>query len=115
MLLRFSDNSGNAQGYECLFAYYGGVALMRWNGPFGDFTPLATPEGSGGIGRELVSGDVVKATIVGNVISMYINGTLVARGTDSTFATGQPGIAFFTRPGGNSAHFGLTSYSIFTN
>jgi hypothetical protein len=37
----------------------------------------------------------VKATIVGNVITTYINGIQVGRATDSTYATGQPGIGFF--------------------
>jgi hypothetical protein len=55
-----------------------------------------------------VTGDVIKATIAGNVISLYINGTLMGRATDSAFTTGQPGIGFFTRPGGNSAHLALT-------
>ena len=110
LLLRFSDDSGNARGYECLFNWYGGLAIVRWNGSFGDFTPLATT-GAGSLGRELVSGDKIKASIVGNVISTYINGVLVGQAVDSTFKTGQPGISFFVRPGGNPALLGITSYT----
>ena len=113
LLLRFSDDSGNARGYECLFSWYGGIAIVRWNGAFGDFTPLATT-GSGSVGRELVTGDKIKASIVGNVISTYVNSVLVARATDSTFTTGKPGISFFVRPGGNPALLGLSSYSVTT-
>ena len=64
------------------------------------------------MGRPLVTGDVIKATIVGNVISAYINGALLARATDSTFSSGQPGISFFIRPGGSPAMLGITSYAV---
>ncbi len=113
LLLRFADDTNSARGYECLFAYFGGVEIVRWAGP--GFTSLPFTAGSGSLGRELSSGDVVRATIAGNVINVYINGVLIARAIDSTFATGQPGIAFFTRPGGNSAHLGLTSYTVTSN
>ena len=111
LLLRFSDDANNARGYECLFNYYGGVQIVRWNGAIGDFTVLPSTAGAGGLGRELVSGDVIRATIAGNVISTYINGVLIAEAVDSTFSSGQPGISFFIRPGGDSANLGLTSYS----
>jgi hypothetical protein len=108
LLLRFSDSTSGARGYECLFAFYGGVQVVRWNGTQGDYTVLSSTAGSGNLGRELLTGDVIKASITGNVINLYINGTLVMRATDSAFTTGQPGIGFFTRPGGNSAHLALT-------
>ena len=110
MLLRFSDDTGNARGYECLFNYAGGIQIVRWNGEFGSFTPLATT-GIDSLGRPLVSGDVVKATIVGGVISTYINGALMARANNSMFKSGQPGISFFVRPGGSPALLGITSCS----
>ena len=115
LLLRFSDDNDNARGYECLFSYGGITEIVRWNGVLGDFAVLDRTEGPGSLGADLVSGDVVKATMFGNVISLYINGALMARAVDSTYTTGQPGIAFFTRPGGNSAHFGLTSYTVMSN
>jgi hypothetical protein len=117
LLLRFSDDAGNARGYECLFNYAGGVEIVRWNGALGDFTPLAITGGAGNLGRDLVSGDVIRATIVGNVISSYINGVLRAQAIDSTFAGGQPGIGFFTRPLGVNANadFGMTSYTVSSN
>jgi hypothetical protein len=114
LLLRMSDSASTAQGYECDFSYFGGVQIVRWNGALGDFTVLQT-SGPGTIGRDFVTNDVIKATIVGNVISAYINGVLIAQATDSTYASGQPGIGFFTRPGGNSANFGMTSYTASSN
>jgi hypothetical protein len=108
LLLRFSDSTSGARGYECLFAFYGGVQVVRWNGTQGDYTVLPSTAGTGNLGRELLTGDVIKASISGNVINLYINGTLVMRAADSAFTAGQPGIGFFTRPGGNSAHLALT-------
>jgi hypothetical protein len=114
LLLRFSDSATAARGYECLFNAGGGVEIVRWNGVLGDFLVLPLTGGAQGLGRDLVSGDAIKATIVGNVISTYINDVLMARATDSTYSAGQPGIGFFTRPGGNTANFGMTSYSAST-
>jgi hypothetical protein len=111
LLLRFADSTGGARGYECLFAFYGGVQIVRWNGAQGNYTVLQSTAGSENLGRGLVTGDVIKANITGNVISLYANGTLLARATDSAFTTGQPGIGFFTRPGGNSAHLALTKFT----
>ena len=100
-----------ARGYECLFAFFGGVQIVRWNGTQGNYTVLRSTTGSEHLGRGLASGDVVKANITGNVISVYVNGVLLARATDSAYATGQPGIGFFTRPGGNSAHLALSKFT----
>jgi hypothetical protein len=117
LLLRFADDTNSVRGYECLFNYGGGIEIVRWNGALGDFTSLPITGGAGNLGRDLVSGDVVRATIVGNVISAYVNGVLRAQATDSTFATGQPGIGFFTRPAGvsDNPNFGMTSYSVTSN
>ena len=112
LLLRFSDGPGKARGYECLFAYFGGVQIVRWNGAFGDYTVLPIRAGKLRLDRELRSGDRIKASITGNVIELYINDELMAQTEDSTFVSGQPGIAFFTRPGGNSAHLALSSYTV---
>jgi hypothetical protein len=113
LLLRFSDDNNNARGYECLFSWYGGIQIMRWNGALGDFTALPMT-GSGSLGRNLASGDVIKATIVGNLISTYVNGVLLAQAVDSTFSSGRPGISFFVRPDSNPFLLGLTSIAATT-
>ena len=113
LLLRFSDDNGNARGYECLFNAYGGYDIVRWNGPFGDIKSLSLTQ-SGYLGRPLATGDVIKATIIGNVITTYVNGELMARAVDSTFTSGKPGISFFAPAGGNPALLGITSYSVTT-
>jgi hypothetical protein len=113
LLLRFSDDASNARGYECLFNWYGGIQIVRWDGAFGSFTVLPTT-GSGALGRNLRTGDVVKASIVGSVIITSINGVEYARATDSAIKTGRPGISFFIRPGGSQRLLGLTSYTVTT-
>lgn len=115
LLLRFSDDANNAMGYECLFNYAGGVDIVRWNGPLNNFTPLGITGGAGGLGREMRTGDVIKATVAGSVIRTYINDVLMAETTDSMFSAGQPGIGFFTRVGGDSRNFGMSSYSVTSN
>lgn len=115
LLLRFSDDTNNARGYEALFSHDGNYQIVRWNGPYGSFTPLSFSGPTVYFGRPLRSGDVIKAGIVGSTISLYINGQFVGKAIDATFSSGQPGISFFTRPGGNSANLGLTHYKATSN
>ena len=83
------------------------VQIVRWNGPLGKFSYIARATGPG-----LRDGDVVKATILGNTISAYINGTLVLQGTDSAFSSGNPGLGFYNEGGtpANNSEFGFTSF-----
>jgi hypothetical protein len=107
LLLRWSDSAQEARGYECLFHHNGIVQIMRWNGPFGDFTPLATDQ----LGRALRTGDVIKATAIGSVITAYINGVPILQVSDLTYPTGQPGIAFFKRVDGLNTDLAISSYT----
>ena len=114
LLLRWADSAQIARGYECLFHFNGSVQLMRWNGLlYPDFfleIPGAT--GSKALGRALVTGDVIKATIDGNhTIRAYINGMLLSTVTDPMWTTGQPGIGFFKRTTGVNGGFAITSYT----
>ena len=104
-------------GYEISFAV--GVRssayliIVRWNGAIGNFTMLRNASGEQ---YGVQTGDVVKATIVGNVISAYKNGVLMGTATDSAFATGSPGMGFNTenlsgRCVGTNADYGYTSYT----
>jgi hypothetical protein len=111
--LRSSLSPHWASGYEILFrcsktkdAY---SEIVRWNGPLGSFSYLAHLEGAE---YGVATGDVVKATIVGNVITSYINGVQVAQAVDNTFATGSPGIGFFlTGATGVNRDYGFTSFT----
>jgi regulation of enolase protein 1 (concanavalin A-like superfamily) len=109
LLLRWADSAHVARGYECNFSYGGGYAeIVRWNGPLSSFTYLARVS----LGRALVTGDAVKAQIVGNVITVYFNGNQINQATDSTWTTGQPGMAFWKgSSGGPNTALGFSSYT----
>lgn len=112
--LRSSLSAHRCTGYEVLFrclktpgAY---MEVVRWNGPVADFTYLSRNKGPQ---YGVQSGDVIKATIVGNVISVYVNGRLLDTVTveDNEFAAGSPGIGFNFGCGDTYGDFGLTSFT----
>jgi hypothetical protein len=109
ILLRWDDSAHNARGYECNLAWDGGYSeIVRWNGPVGDFTYLAR----GGVGGGVHDGDTLSASIVGNHITLSVNGSVVVEATDSTFATGNPGMAFWRGGGcGTIGDYGFTQYN----
>jgi hypothetical protein len=86
------------------------VQIVRWNGPFANFSVLSG-SGRGTLGRRLVTGDVIKGTVVGNTITAYINGVQIYRATDSMWTSGQPGIGFFKRTAGLNSDLAITSYT----
>jgi tetratricopeptide (TPR) repeat protein len=111
--LRSSLSAHIATGYEILFrcsksqdAY---AEIVRWNGPLGSFTYLDRHKGAQ---YGVATGDVVKATIAGNVITAYINGVQIAQATDSTYPTGHPGMGFFLQgTTGVNRDYGFTSFT----
>jgi hypothetical protein len=107
LLMRWTDSAHSAQGYEVNLSFDGGSAqIVRWNGAMGDFTVLG-----GGSFRGLKDGDVFKASMIGNVITAYVNDIQVAQVTDAAYSTGNPGIGFFRRNCGTNADFGFTSFT----
>jgi len=111
--LRSSLSAHSATGYEINFrcsktsnAY---SEIVKWNGPLGSFTYLSQRQGSQ---YGVADGDVVKATIVGNVITVYKNGVQIAQATDSTYATGNPGVGFFLEgTAGVNRDYGFTRFT----
>jgi hypothetical protein len=111
--LRSTLSAHKCTGYEIMFrcsksakAY---CNIARWNGPLGSFTYL---KNSGGSQYGVANGDVVKATIIGTVITVYINGVQMVRTTDNTFTNGNPGIGFFIDgASGVNANFGFSSFT----
>ena len=97
-------NSGYEVNFRCTHDGSQYVEIVRWNGPLGNFTYVQHVAGPG-----IRNGDTVRASIVGNVITAYINGVQVAQGTDSTFTTGNPGIGFYLHGIANAnADYGFT-------
>ncbi len=108
LLLRWSDSAHSATGYEINLHYLGAYAqIVRWNGLVGDFAII------GGVTNlpKPKTGDVMKATVVGNVITVFYNGTQIAQATDSTYATGNPGMGFFIRAPAANTDFGFSSFT----
>jgi hypothetical protein len=93
--LRSTLSAHSCNGYEIAFslkpndmAY---LIIIRWNGPLGDFTYLFNQKGSQ---YQAKTGDILKATVAGNVISAYKNGILMGQATDKIFSSGNPGMGF---------------------
>jgi len=110
--LRSSVSGHRLTGYEINFrcsktakAY---TQIVRWGGRLGKFKIL---NGHDGANYGVVAGDVVKATIIGNVITAYINGVQVLQATDDVYATGSPGMGFFLQGGtGVNKDYGFTNF-----
>jgi hypothetical protein len=111
--LRSTITPHRSTGYEiafrCLKSSEAYAGIGRWNGPLGDWTGLATSKGAQ---YGVKDGDRVKATIVGNLITGYINGVPVVQATDNTYLTGAPGIGLFLSngPALHQFDFGFTTF-----
>lgn len=100
--------TGYEIGFRCLKTSEGYAFVARWNGAVGNFTALASVNGAQ---YGVATGDVVKATITGNIIRVFINQVQVIQVTDSTFATGRPGIGFNYGVGNTNSDFGFSMFS----
>jgi hypothetical protein len=81
------------------------LIIVRWNGGLADFTYLAQLHGKQ---YGVTTGDVVKATIVGNVITAYKNGVQLGQVTDNTYTSGNPGLGFNE---GKNGDYGMTRFT----
>ena len=59
-------------------------------------------------------GDIVEATIVGNVIRSYINGVEVLSVTDDACESGSPGVGFNFYVGNTNVDHGFSSFEVDT-
>jgi len=117
ILLRWTSSPHRTTGYECFARCISSAAsyvqIVRWEGPLGKFTYLADLRGTN---YGLKNGDILKASIVNNLITVYINGVEKARVVDDTFKTGDPGIGEFLacqggQGFGSNKDFGFSSFS----
>jgi len=113
--LRSAITPHSCTGYEvfwrALKTEEGYAEIVRWNGPIGDFTSLARR-----VGAEfgVKDGDVVEATIEGDVLKGYINGVEVISATDDVFQTGSPGVGFNFFVSNTNVDHGFTSFEVDT-
>jgi hypothetical protein len=114
--LRSSVSSHSCKGYEINFkasktsnAY---LQIVRWNGALGDFSYIVSRSGAQ---YGVKTGDTVKASIVGNVITAYINGVQMLQATDTVYKSGNPGIGFNleNKPSGCSGTNGTYGFTWF--
>jgi hypothetical protein len=94
--LRSSISPHNCTGYEVMFrcskipnAY---CNIARWEGPLGKFTMLKETKGSE---YGVKDGDVVKASMIGKTLTVYINGAQMIQLSDDKFANGNPGVGYY--------------------
>jgi len=117
ILLRWTSSEHSTTGYECFGKCVVGnrswLQIVRWDGPLGKYTTLVDKRGPD-VG--LKDGDILKASVVGNVITLYVNGVERARATDDTFKTGNPGIGIYLecprgRGVGTNADYGFKNFT----
>jgi hypothetical protein len=113
LILRGSYTAHVQHLYECNLGYSGAngwyAQIMRMNGAIGDFTEV----GSAVVQvPEVHDGSVFVAEISGNVINSYVDGVKVSTATDSTYATGLPGIGFFWRATEHIDDFAFASLTV---
>jgi hypothetical protein len=102
-------------GYEVFFrplkTEKGYAEIVRWHGKLGGWTSLTRHDGPQ---YGVKDGDVVEATVEGNVIKGFINGVEVTSATDNAYASGAPGIGFNFGVGYTNADFGFRSFEVET-
>ncbi len=117
ILLRWSSSAHRTTGYECFARCVNDgssyLQIVRWEGPLGKFTYLADKRGAN---YGLKDGDILKASIVGNVITVFVNGVEKAQVKDDTHKTGNPGIGTFLscdggRGIGSNKDFGFRNFT----
>jgi hypothetical protein len=109
--LRTTIEPNSCTGYEvffrCLKGESGYAEIVRWNGAIGDWTSLKRQTGPE-FGVE--HGDVIEATIEGNVITGFVNGVEKITVTDDTYASGAPGVGFNFGVGDTYADHGFSEF-----
>lgn len=111
--LRSTLTPHRCTGYEvfwrCLETEEAYVEIVRWNGKVGDWTSLQKHSGAQ---YGVKHGDLVEASMIGNIIKGYINGVEVISVTDNTYDKGNPGMGFNYGVDETNADFGFTSYEV---
>ena len=111
--LRSSLSAHNCTGYEVMFrcskspkAY---CNIARWDGILGAWMMLKETHGSQ---YGVADGDVVKASIKGDMITVWINGVQVAQTRDYLFTSGNPGIGLYIEgTTGVDNQYGFSSFT----
>lgn len=101
------------RGYEVLIGFNPGeFQVIKWLGiahDLSNFTILSTS----GSPAAVSDGDIFRADFIGNVITVYRNGTLFNTTTDSSspWLDGAPGMGFFCDPANTPSDYCISSWS----
>jgi len=113
--LRHNMKPKFCNGYEVFFRVLdsdaGYAEIVRWNGPVGGWTSLKKL-----IGKKygVKDGAIIEASIVGNVITGYLNGQEMISVVDDNIKSGAPGVGFNFGVGTTNADHGVTSFEVHT-
>lgn len=114
LLLRWQITSHNARGYEINWAHDGAyMQIVRWEGALNSFTPL---QNFGPLAAP-ADGDTFYAQIVGNLITVKVNGSTIGTWDITTgspanvWTTGNPGIGFYRTGGAAFSQYAYTSFT----
>jgi hypothetical protein len=113
--LRHNMFAKSCNGYEvffrCLKTEAGYAEIVRWNGAIGGWTSLKKLVG---LKYGVQDGDLIEASIVGNVIRGYLNGEEMISVIDDDIKSGAPGIGFNFGVGNTNADHGMRSFEVHT-
>jgi hypothetical protein len=113
--LRTTIVPNRINGYEvffrCLKSEAAYAEIVRWDGAIGSWHSLTRKVGPD---FGVKDGDIIEASIVGNVIRGYINGVQVTSAMDDTYPQGSPGVGFNFGVGNTNVDTGLTYFEAHT-
>jgi hypothetical protein len=117
--LNTTITSNSITGYEGDVSVLSGnlyFVWARWNGPLNSYCYIhsGTCDSSASIAQVQVhNGDVLKATNVNGLLTLYDNGTAIITAKDTTYTGGTPGVGFWNVGGTTAdlAHYGFSSFS----
>jgi hypothetical protein len=111
--IRLRTSPRDATGYEIMWSAKAEageryLAIATWNGPSSPAPHYTILKQLNGPEYGVVTGDVVKGTMIGNTITAYKNGKMQFQITDNKFSQGNPGFGFNEGPSGI---YGITSFT----
>jgi hypothetical protein len=111
--IRLRTSPKDATGYEIMWSAKKDsgeryLAIATWDGPSSAEPHYTILKSLKGAEYGVVTGDVIKGTIIGNTITAYKNGKLQFTITNDKFSHGNPGFGFNEGPSGI---YGITSFS----
>jgi hypothetical protein len=113
--VRTTIRPNSITGYEVFFRCLKNEAayaeIVRWDGKIGTWHSLTRRVGPD-VGVK--DGDVIEASVVGNLIKGYINGVEITSATDDTYPQGSPGVGFNFGVGDTNIDTGLRYFEAHT-